>query len=276
MGLHGPSSGAPRPYAPTLAVAAVADGGQPIGSFAIRPGLLIYKVKKGDNLSKIAANFGITVQTIVGANPQVRGKSLQIGEELKILPATGVLYDVREGDTLESIADLFGIRPDQIQDHNRSVNFGTLHQGQSVLIPGGKISLAALRGGSSLPNLSGYFIQPTDGYNWGEIHAYNAVDISNNCGTPIKASAEGLVVPDDRYGDGTDGWNGGYGKFVLIEHPNDTKTRYAHLDKTLASIGDYVKQGQEIGVMGNTGNTHGPTGCHLHFEVMSAQNPFAK
>ncbi|MBI2604018.1 MAG: M23 family metallopeptidase, partial [Candidatus Harrisonbacteria bacterium] len=42
------------------------------------------------------------------------------------------------------------------------------------------------------------------------------------------------------------------------------------------SVGDYVAQGDIIGYIGNSGNTHGPTGCHLHFEVMGARNPFAK
>ncbi|MBI4094441.1 MAG: peptidoglycan DD-metalloendopeptidase family protein, partial [Candidatus Liptonbacteria bacterium] len=41
-------------------------------------------------------------------------------------------------------------------------------------------------------------------------------------------------------------------------------------------LGDYVEKEQNVGVMGNTGNVHGPTGCHLHFEVHGAQNPFAK
>lgn len=263
-----------KAYEPALAIAALADRGRPIGLFPLRPGLIVYTVKKGDTLSRIAVNFGITVQTVSNANPSVRERALQIGQELKILPASGVLYETREGDTLESIADLFSIQPVQIQDYNHSVNFGALEQGVSLLIPGGRAVPAARR--SSLPNLAGYFAEPAQGYNWGQLHPHNAVDIANTCGTNVSAAAEGLVIPDDLYGDGTEGWNGGYGVFILIEHPNGTKTRYAHLEKAEVSIGDYVKQGEEIGTMGNTGNTHGPTGCHLHFEVYGAENPFAK
>ncbi len=89
------------------------------------------------------------------------------------------------------------------------------------------------------------------------------------------AAAEGLVVPDPQIPNTTDGWNDGYGNFVLIEHPfgNDVRTRYAHLEKVLVSIGDYVKQGEVIGLMGETGDA---SGCHVHFEVYGAQNPFAK
>ncbi|HCX45283.1 TPA: hypothetical protein DGT35_01640, partial [Patescibacteria group bacterium] len=72
------------------------------------------------------------------------------------------------------------------------------------------------------------------------------------------------------------GWNGGYGNYVIIEHPNGVSTRYAHLQKATTSVGQYLIQGDQIGHMGSSGNTHGPTGCHLHFEVTGAANPFAK
>jgi len=132
--------------------------------------------------------------------------------------------------------------------------------------------LASITGPSSNPD---GFIMPADGYNWGQLHHYNAVDISNKCGTPVRASAEGLVAPDENFGSGVGGWNGGYGNFVLIEHPfgDGVMTRYAHLSKVLVNIGDYVKQGQEIGIVGETGDA---TGCHVHFEVYGAENPFAK
>ena len=121
-----------------------------------------------------------------------------------------------------------------------------------------------------------YFYPPTSGWNWRIIHENNAVDIANQCGTPVYAAAEGIVIPDPKLGDGSEGWNNGYGLFILIEHPNNAETRYAHLEKISASIGLYVKKGELIGFVGNTGNTHGPTGCHLHFEVLGAENPLAK
>ncbi len=128
---------------------------------------------------------------------------------------------------------------------------------------------------TALPNLNSKFIMPAKGYDWGILHNYNAVDIANHCGTPVVAAAEGLIVPDPNITNVTDGWNDGYGNFVLIEHPfgDDVLTRYAHLEKALVQIGSYVKQGQEIGLMGETGDA---TGCHVHFEVIGAHNPFAK
>ena len=107
-----------------------------------------------------------------------------------------------------------------------------------------------------------------------ELHANNAVDIGNKCGVAVKASAGGTVVKKLLKSIGSSGWNNGYGLFVLIEHSNGVKT-YAHLNKVLVKVGDSVNQGDQIGLVGNTGNADGPTGCHLHFEIISARNPFA-
>jgi len=68
-----------------------------------------------------------------------------------------------------------------------------------------------------------------------------------------------------------DDLSGGYGHYVLIAHPNGTKTRYAHMEKISVSVGLYVKQGEILGTMGRTGDA---TGCHVHFEVFGAVNSF--
>ena len=67
------------------------------------------------------------------------------------------------------------------------------------------------------------------------------------------------------------GWNGGYGSYIVIAHPNGTQTVYAHLSKVFVSVGQYTAQGFNIGNVGSTGNS---TGCHIHFEVRGAKNPF--
>jgi murein DD-endopeptidase MepM/ murein hydrolase activator NlpD len=122
--------------------------------------------------------------------------------------------------------------------------------------------------GGSVSLTVNYFTKPTIGYDWGQLHHYNAVDIANACGTPVTAAAEGLVVDLS-----TDDWDGGYGHMVLMEHPNGMGTRYAHLKTISVHIGDYLEQGAPIGTMGQTGDA---TGCHLHFEVIGAKNPFAR
>jgi murein DD-endopeptidase MepM/ murein hydrolase activator NlpD len=115
-----------------------------------------------------------------------------------------------------------------------------------------------------------YFIQPASGTNWGILHTSNAVDIANACGTAIVAAASGVVVERET------GWNSGYGNYIMMEHPNGTKTRYAHMRDMYAKVGDYVNQGAQIGTIGNTGYVEGRTGCHVHFEVKGATNPFTR
>ena len=134
------------------------------------------------------------------------------------------------------------------------------------------------------PSIEGYFIFPSAGYNQGRIHSYNAVDISagDDClyqKIPVFAAASGLVTtayPTQS----TARWaNGGYGNNLTVLHPNGVTTRYAHLKSILVTASQYVNQGSIIAFMGGyprqpgSGNS---TGCHLHFEVRGAKNPFIR
>jgi len=237
-----------------------------------RGGLIIYKVQKGDNLSRIAANFGISLNTIFWANANLQARGLKPGQEIVILPVTGVLHQIKEGDTLESIAAQYGVPAERILNANPTLAPSKISSVSSIIIPDSRpLRSNQLSSVENLPSLPGYFAIPTTGWNWGQLHNYNAVDIANACGTPIYAAAEGLVVEAS-----SGSWADGYGNYVLIEHPNGTKTKYAHNEKNLVSVGDYVSKGDQIALIGNTGLTHGPTGCHLHFEVRGARNPFSK
>lgn len=236
--------------------------------FSTRDGLMIYKVKSGDTLSSIAAHFGISLNTIFWANQELNKRGfLRTGQELVILPVSGVLHQVKEGETLSSIAAHYGSDQKRVAQFNKKIVVGS-----TVIIPDAKPNQETLEYNNTknLPNISGYLTIPTTGWNWGHLHYNNAIDIANACGTPIYAAAEGLVTQSAQ------GWNQGYGSVIVIEHPNGVSTRYAHMKENVVSEGQYVLKGDSIGYMGNSGNTHGPTGCHVHFEVVGAQNPFAK
>jgi LysM repeat protein len=236
-----------------------------------RNGIIKYKVQEGDTISEIAATFGISLETIRWAN-SVRS-FIRVGQELTILPVSGIIHDVRPGDSLESIASRYRINPDLIKKYNPDHQKLFDEPSSVVILPYAKpLKYTAGNAPSNLPNLNHYFALPARGWNWGELHHDNAIDIADQCGSPIYASAEGLVIEESGQGY----WNGGYGNYVLVEHPNGTKTKYAHNKRNLIRIGDYVAQGDKIALIGNTGKTHGGgNGCHLHFEVEGAQNPFA-
>ena len=157
---------------------------------------------------------------------------------------------------------------------------GELQIGDDLIVPDGQIkSTYVATSGSTktsagakpfayLLDLGNYFMPPAGGYNWSRIHGRNGIDIANSCGTPIYAAAEWLVATSDG-----SGYNGGFGKFIKIAHPNGTETLYAHATKLLIGAGEYAQRGQIIALMGSTGRS---TGCHLHFEVHGARNPLAK
>lgn len=117
----------------------------------------------------------------------------------------------------------------------------------------------------SKPTTSNSFIWPaqgtfTSGYGqrWGKLHG--GIDIANSAAdVPIYASAAGTVIRSY--------YSTSYGNAVFIAHNIDGKvftTVYAHMDSRLVSSGQTVSQGQQIGYMGNTGQS---TGKHLHFEI---------
>jgi len=95
------------------------------------------------------------------------------------------------------------------------------------------------------------------GLRWGGTDFHPGMDIANDMGTPIVATADGVV----EYA----GWNsGGYGNMVDINHGNGIMTRYGHASQVVVSVGQHVKRGQLIAYMGSTGFSTGP---HVHYEV---------
>ncbi len=88
-------------------------------------------------------------------------------------------------------------------------------------------------------------------------HGHGGIDIANDVGTPVKASAAGVVIFASR--------NKGFGNEIIIHHGFGYLTVYAHLNKIFVSVGDEVTKDQLIAELGNTGYSTGP---HLHYEVI--------
>ena len=106
------------------------------------------------------------------------------------------------------------------------------------------------------------------GLRWGGSDFHPGIDIANDMGTPIVATADGVVE--------VAGWNsGGYGNMVDIDHGNGIMTRYGHAMQVAVTAGQHVRRGQVIAYMGSTGFSTGP---HVHYEVRingQAVNPSA-
>jgi murein DD-endopeptidase MepM/ murein hydrolase activator NlpD len=84
---------------------------------------------------------------------------------------------------------------------------------------------------------------------------HSGIDIGAPAGTPVVATGSGTVV--------SAGWNGGYGKAIVIQHNDTQQTLYGHLSEISVQAGQEIAQGTVIGLVGSTGNSTGP---HLHYE----------
>jgi len=238
-----------------------------------------YEVKDGDTISSIAADFGVSSETVMWANSLSSGSTLKIGQKLVILPISGVLYRVQTGDTLSAVAKIYKGEVARIVVFNELSDENDITIGDILVIPDGVLPAAPKIIIPQIPLASNYFIWPTSGGRITQgLHFYNAIDIANSCGTPIYAAAQGQVIKEIiTYS--TSLWaNRGAGSYIKLLHPNGTTTFYGHLMASFVNPGDQVSQGQIIALMGGQPGTAGAgrsTGCHVHFEVGGARNPFA-
>lgn len=115
---------------------------------------------------------------------------------------------------------------------------------------------------------SGYFTNPcpgavsSSGFGYREFDNsfHKGLDMAAAEGTPYYAADSGTVM----YATNDGGYNGGAGNWVVIAHGNGIVTKYMHSSATYVTPGQYVERGQNIGAVGNTGNSFG---AHLHFQV---------
>jgi murein DD-endopeptidase MepM/ murein hydrolase activator NlpD len=104
--------------------------------------------------------------------------------------------------------------------------------------------------------ISSYFGERSDPFD-GRDAFHKGVDFAGTIGSKVVAVAAGVVT-----------WAGersGYGKLIEINHGDGFVTRYAHNERTLVSVGQTVKRGEAVALMGSTGRSTGP---HVHFEVL--------
>lgn len=228
-----------------------------------------YVVREGDTIGEIAEMFGVSANTIRWAN-DLKSNTLKVGQELVILPISGVRHTVKSGDTLQSVAKKYKADLEDVVSYNAIPEGAKLVVGDVIIIPDGVVSgvPASKPASSNQQNVaSGFYLRPIKGGLKSQgIHGHNGVDLAAPVGTPVIAAAAGKVILSR-----TGGWNGGYGTYVVISHPNGTQSLYAHLAANNVSVGETVEQGQVLGTIGMTGKTTGP---HVHFEIRGARNPF--
>jgi len=221
-----------------------------------------YRVRRGDSVSRIAANFSVSMDAIIASNGITNARTLREGEILRIPNMDGIPYIVKEGDTLSQISQSKGVPLEAILDAN-DIQSDTISPGTTLFIPGARMDRQELR-----LALGEHFMHPVRGarltspFGWrndpisGARRHHAAVDLAAPQGTPVRAAMDGRISAL--------GFNAVYGNFIIISHPGNYQSLYAHLHAVSVRRGDQVRQGAQIGTVGSTGHSTGP---HLHFAI---------
>jgi murein DD-endopeptidase MepM/ murein hydrolase activator NlpD len=243
----------------------------------------VHTIEDGESLSLIAGRYGVGVETIMWENNISNANSIRAGQKLLVPPVDGLSYTVSSGDTLEGLAEKYEITSEAIIAQN-ALESETINKGQDLFLPGAEaitpvvtvagdytvssstrsVSYATAAASTSAPVVGRIFIYPTTGKITNGYYAgHYAIDISDTSMPAVWAAGGGTIT---KVSTGT--WGGGYGNHVIIDHGDGLQTLYAHLDSANVYEGQWVGQGDVIGIMGNTGRVYGVTGIHLHWEVI--------
>jgi murein DD-endopeptidase MepM/ murein hydrolase activator NlpD len=194
------------------------------------------KVKQTNEQLASLQNLAEEVGNAYGMKKQIAGSPDLIGEA-PLVPSLG-----------QTLAEYSYLRTTNIAGRSRNLFART----DTNLMPSGWPVEGRLMDGY------GHRMDPFSGE--GAMHT--GVDISAPMGTPIKATADGIVMFAN--------WNSGYGRCVIVDHGNGYQTLYGHMSHIDVIDGQEIRQGEVVGLVGSTGRS---TGTHVHYEVHSHSMP---
>jgi murein DD-endopeptidase MepM/ murein hydrolase activator NlpD len=193
------------------------------------------KVKQTNEQLATLESLADEVTTAYGVKKQLAGSSDLVGEA-PLVPTMG-----------DTLAEYSYLRTTNLSRERNIFTRGDVNVLPSVWPVNGRL-------------MGGYGVR-SDPFS-GEGAMHTGVDISAAQGTPVHATADGIVVHS--------GWNGGYGRCVIIDHGNNYQTWYAHLSRLDVIEGQEIRQGETLGAVGTSGRS---TGAHLHYEVRMGSTP---
>ena len=231
---------------------------------------ILYTTRDGDTLDSVAKLLKVTVRDITWSNPGLK-LPLQAGLTLRLPPVPGFVVVVRRGDTLKGIAAAYGIDTTVITDFNR---IRALPSPGSMLVipvdptigpnlPNGELAdplkpgqfVCPIQGAKIIQKFgpTSFALEPSYG---GYLHFHTGVDIIAGYGTPILAAAGGTVTGV--------GYLGDFGFRVEVTDSYGFVEIYAHMETGTVILGQYVQQGDRVGLVGSTGLS---IGAHLHLQL---------
>lgn len=234
------------------------------------PGFRWHVLGPGETLSIVAARYGVSLEAMVGANPDISSLDrLPAGIELLVPPSLGLVVTLQPGESLLDVVERHGVAPGDLVRANELRSPFDVAPGMMLFLPGVRPTeaMARLEKVREEENryvwplhgrLTSYFGPRNLGMGTSSFH--RGIDVAAPWGTPVVAARSGTVT--------FAGWSTqGYGNLVKVRHSGGDETWYGHFSSIAVSVGQHVKQGQVIGYVGSTGISTGP---HLHFELYEA------
>lgn len=233
----------------------------------------VLTIEKGDNFWRIAKEFNVDIDTLIGANPLWESIVAKIDQRIVIPSKKGVLHFTYDINDINAVHQMYDVPENNVVTpmlflyRLRSL-VSRLDYPVAVYVvdarPKAEVMTAQL---SKQFILREMFRSPLGGrmtsFFGGRVHPifrqhgfHNGLDIAAPHGTPVGSARGGVVV--------STGWMGGYGKAVIIQHDQGFRTLYGHLSRIHVRRGQNVKSGQFLGRVGSTGWSTGP---HLHFTL---------
>jgi murein DD-endopeptidase MepM/ murein hydrolase activator NlpD len=237
------------------------------------PRFRLHTLAPGETISHILRRYDLTVEVLVGANPDLSSLDrLPAGLELLIPPGPGLVVTLDEGETILEVMARYDVDPVTLARANELRSPQDLRPGRLLFIPD-RVPEEALTRLAKVREIENTYIWPVHGRItsyfgrrsiWiGGSNFHPALDIAAPTGTAVLAARAGTVS--------FAGWsNQGYGYLVILRHAGGAETWYAHNSHLLVSAGQRVEQGAPIARVGSTGFSTGP---HLHFELRENGKP---
>ena len=234
----------------------------------------VVTIKNGDNFWRIAKDFKVTIDTIIGTNPYIPNLLARVNQKIVVPSQKGTLTFVQDLEQIDQICKIYETDRDNVIIQNLPLFYKyyykslTNREPIAVFIKNRKpkshnmtetmAKLYSIREmfqsplGGRLSSFFGTRRHPI----FKNRRFHNGIDIAVRTGTPVGAARGGRVI--------STGWMGGYGKTVVIQHDKGYKTLYGHLSRITVRSGTYVRKGRLVGRAGSTGYSTGP---HLHFTL---------
>lgn len=251
-----------------LKVPYVAAVGGPADSAIIAPpGFSWYALQLGETLSTVASRFDLSLNALVGANPDISSLDrLPTGFELLVPPRDGLIVRLGEGENVLDLLAEHGLSPAELARANGLRSPFDIAPEMLLFLPG-VAPTEALARLQKVREAENRYVWPVHGrltsrygqrnLGMGTAAFHRGIDIAAPSGTPVGAARAGTVT----YA----GWSSqGYGNLVRVRHAGGDETWYGHFSVITVSVGQYVNQGTIVGRIGSTGLSTGP---HLHFEL---------